>query len=49
VSLFNQTFGLTRAQVERAFDDRIDRFRAYRERFDPAGRLLNQYFADLLA
>jgi FAD/FMN-containing dehydrogenase len=48
VPLFNQTFGLTRAQVEKAFGDRIVQFRTYREHFDPTGRLLNQYFADLL-
>ena len=49
VPLFNQTFGLTRPQVEKAFGHRIDRFRGYRERFDPSGRLLNRYFAELLA
>lgn len=49
VPLFNQTFGLTREQVQRAFGDRIDVFRSYRERFDPTGRLLNRYFEELLA
>jgi FAD/FMN-containing dehydrogenase len=49
VPLFNQTFGLTRPQVAAAFGDRIDRFRAHRERFDPTGRLLNPYFRELLA
>ena len=49
VPLFNQTFGLTRPQVEKAFGDRIDLFRACRDRFDPTDRLLNRYFKELLA
>lgn len=49
VPLFNQTNLLTRAQVDRAFGERIGQFDAYRRRFDPANRLLNAYFADLLA
>ncbi len=46
--LLNQTPRLTRAQVGRAFGDRIDRFEEYRRRFDPEDRLLNSYFRDLL-
>jgi FAD/FMN-containing dehydrogenase len=49
VPLFNQTYGLTRDQVQAAFGDRLDVFRSYRARFDPTGRLLNQYFEDILA
>jgi FAD/FMN-containing dehydrogenase len=49
VPLFNQTYGLTRDQVERAFGDRLELFRSYRERFDPSDRLLNGYFAEVLA
>ncbi len=49
VPLFNQTFGLTREQVQRAFGGRLDVFRAHRDHFDPTGRLLNRYFAELLA
>src|SRR5512132_393335 len=48
VPLFNQTWGLTRAQVERAFGDRLELIRSYRKRFDPTGRLLNRYFAELI-
>jgi len=46
--LFNQTNLLTRGQVVRAFGDRLDHFEKYRQRFDPANRLLNTYFAELL-
>jgi len=49
VPLFNQTNLLTRAQVERAFGQRIGQFEACRRRYDPTNRLLNAYFADLLA
>jgi FAD/FMN-containing dehydrogenase len=48
VPLFNQTWGLTRAQVERAFGERLELVRSYRKRFDPTGRLLNRYFAELI-
>lgn len=46
--LFNQTNSLTRSQVEKAFGDRRTTFEGYRSRFDPAERLLNQYFRKLL-
>lgn len=46
--LFNQSDSLTRWQVEKAFGDRLDIFKGYRERFDPTDRLLNQYFKQLL-
>lgn len=48
VPLLNQTGQLTRAQVERAFGDRLTRFDARRRAFDPADRLLNPYFEELL-
>ena len=48
VPLFNQSNSLTRAQVEKAFGDRLHTFQEYRRRFDPADRLLNQYFKELL-
>jgi FAD/FMN-containing dehydrogenase len=38
----------TRAQVERAFGERLELVRSYRKRFDPTGRLLNSYFAELI-
>jgi len=46
--LFNQSNSLTRWQVEKAFGDRLAIFESYRERFDPTGRLLNEYFRHLL-
>jgi FAD/FMN-containing dehydrogenase len=46
--LFNQSDSLARWQVEKAFGDRLDIFKGYRERFDPSERLLNQYFKRLL-
>ncbi|MPZ99145.1 MAG: FAD-binding protein [Dehalococcoidia bacterium] len=49
VPLFNQTKWLTREQVERAFGDRVETFRAYRRRFDPDDRMLNDYFRNVLA
>ena len=47
--LFNQTPLLERRHVVRAFGDRLDKFEAVRRRFDPARRMLNDYFAKLLA
>jgi FAD/FMN-containing dehydrogenase len=49
VPLLNQTNLLTRAQVEKAFGDRLATFEGYRKRFDPTDRLLNDYFRELLA
>jgi hypothetical protein len=46
--LFNQTGWLTREQIEKAFGERLQRFEAYRKRFDPGDRLLNEYFRKLL-
>jgi hypothetical protein len=46
--LFNQSNSLTRWQVEKAFGDRLVIFESYRVRFDPTGRLLNEYFKHLL-
>lgn len=47
--LFNQSPLLTRAHVVRAFGDRLARFEQARRRFDPGNRMLNDYFANLLA
>jgi hypothetical protein len=47
--LFNQTGGLTREQIDKAFGERLQRFEHYRKRFDPSDRLLNEYFRKLLA
>lgn len=49
VPLMNQTFGLTRAMVQKALGERLQAFAQARQSFDPGGRLLNEYFRDLLA
>ncbi len=46
--LFNQTAGLTTAQVTKAFGDRLEAFRNLQRRYDPGHRFVNQYFAELL-
>ena len=46
--LFNQTPFLERRHVVKAFGDRLATFEATRRRFDPGGRMLNEYFAKLL-
>ena len=48
IPLFNQTKWLKPEYVRLAFGDRVDKFRTYRERFDPENRLLNEYFRELL-
>jgi FAD/FMN-containing dehydrogenase len=49
VPLMNQTFGLTRDLAQKALGDRLKVFADARQSFDPGGRLLNDYFRDLLA
>jgi FAD/FMN-containing dehydrogenase len=46
--LFNQTWGLTPAIVQKALGDRLKTFNEARKQFDPGDRLLNPYFRDLL-
>ncbi len=46
--LFNQTGRLTKAQVEKSFGDRLDRFRQLQRQYDPEGRFVNSFFADIL-
>jgi FAD/FMN-containing dehydrogenase len=46
--LLNQTWGLRPEHLRRAFGDRVDRFEEIRRRLDPEGRLLNDYFRELL-
>ncbi len=46
--MLNQTFGLTRGMVDKAFGARIDAVRQARRRCDPGDRLLNTYLRDLL-
>jgi FAD/FMN-containing dehydrogenase len=48
IPLFNQTDRITRAQMQQALGDRLDKFAAARRTFDPGGRLLNAYFRDML-
>jgi FAD/FMN-containing dehydrogenase len=45
--LLNQTPRLTAAQVASAYKERLDRFESIRRRFDPEGRMLNDYFVGL--
>ena len=47
--LMNQTPQLTRSQVQKGLGDRLQQFAAARKKYDPANRLLNSYFQDLLA
>lgn len=49
IPLPNQTFGITRAQMQKALGARLKSFAAARKTYDPDGRLLNSYFQDLLA
>lgn len=49
VPLLNQTPRLTRMQVARAFNDRLAQFEQTRQQFDRSARMLNAYFAELLA
>lgn len=49
VPLMNQTPGLTRPMVAKALGGRLQSFAQARQNFDPGGRLLNDYFRDLLA
>lgn len=49
VPLMNQTFGLTHAMVQKALGSRLQTFAEARQTFDPGGRLLNDYFRDVLA
>ena len=48
VPLLNQTPRITRAQVQKAFGDRLRLLAKTRETYDPGNRLLNDYFQDLL-
>ena len=47
--LLNQTFGVTPALAHKAFGDRLQQFSTTRSKYDPDGRLLNDYFRGLLA
>jgi len=47
--LFNQTRWLTPEQARRAFGSKLDLFNEIRRRYDPADRMLNEYFAGFFA
>ena len=47
IPTLNQTFGLTRSMVDKAFGSRLDAVREQRRLYDPGGRLLNDYFRTL--
>jgi FAD/FMN-containing dehydrogenase len=46
IPVFNQTSSFKASEARRAYGERLERFRAMRQRLDPADRLLNQYFAE---
>jgi hypothetical protein len=48
IPLFNQTYGITPAQAQKAWGDKLKVFAAARQSYDPNGRLLNDYFRDLI-
>ena len=49
VPLFNQSYGITRDQAQKAFGDRLTTFEDTRRRYDPKNRLFNHYFQELLS
>jgi FAD/FMN-containing dehydrogenase len=49
IPLFNQTFGATRVQAQKALGTRLQAFADARRTYDPHNRLLNSYFSELLA
>jgi hypothetical protein len=49
IPLFNQTDRITPAQMQKALGDRLETFAAARRTFDPNGRLLNNYFREMLS
>jgi hypothetical protein len=49
IPLFNQTYGITPAQAQKAWGDKLKVFAAARQNYDPSGRLLNDYFRDFTA
>jgi hypothetical protein len=49
IPLFNQTDGITPAQVREALGDRLKTFAEVRRSYDPGERLLNPYFRDMVA
>ena len=48
IPLFNRPKGITPPMAQKAWGDRLKVFAAARQEYDPNGRLLNNYFRDLL-
>ncbi|MDI9358797.1 MAG: FAD-binding protein [Phycisphaerales bacterium] len=46
--MFNQTWGVTKEQAEKAFGERLEIFKKMRKQLDPQNRFLNHYFAAVL-
>jgi len=49
IPLFNQTRGLTTEGVAQAFGLRLKAFRNARQKLDPDGRMLNQFFSEYMS
>lgn len=49
IPLLNQTFGVTKEIAQKAFGNRLVAFEAMRKTYDPGGRLLNDYFKQVLS
>jgi FAD/FMN-containing dehydrogenase len=49
VPLLNQSYGLTPAIVRKAYGDRWTMLQTARKQYDPNGRLLNDYFRNLMS
>jgi FAD/FMN-containing dehydrogenase len=47
--LLNQTFGITREIVRKAYGDRLDVMAQTQRTYDPDGRMLNTYFRELFS
>lgn len=48
VPLFNQTKWITPPQAKKAFGQRLETFKEYRNQYDPNDRMLNEYFKSML-
>jgi hypothetical protein len=48
IPLLNQTPSLSPAILQKAYGDKLSKFNSIRQKYDPAGRMLNSYFRTLL-
>jgi hypothetical protein len=46
IPMFNQTCSFKQNYARRAYGDRLMQFKTMRQRLDPEGRLLNQFYAE---